>query len=164
MNYWLILALAAALPWGVVAQDAPQQQLPNAPSAVRYPPPPPDPPPAAQPNPAPQTTGTGQPAARSAKQQFKCGATRRFATSHEIRRSSEHQCETASRLRRARRHADRDPQARRRGQRCLHRHRQARSLCERPHAKRFPGHRRQQAGATSRRSATKPICRCAWGC
>ena len=61
MNYWLILALAAALPWGVVAQDAPQQQLPNAPSAVRYPPPPPDPPPAAQPNPAPQTQAPASP-------------------------------------------------------------------------------------------------------
>ncbi len=61
MNYWLILALAAALPWGVVAQDAPQQQLPNAPSAVRYPPPPPEPPPAAQPNPAPQTQAPASP-------------------------------------------------------------------------------------------------------
>jgi VWFA-related protein len=61
MNYWLILALAAALPWGVVAQDAPQQQLPNAPSAVRYPPPPPDPQPAAQPDPAPQTQAPASP-------------------------------------------------------------------------------------------------------
>ncbi|HKD85444.1 MAG TPA: VWA domain-containing protein [Terriglobales bacterium] len=47
MNYWLILALAAALPWGLVARDAPQQQqLPTAPSAVKYPPPPPPPAPA----------------------------------------------------------------------------------------------------------------------
>jgi len=47
MNFWLILALAAALPWGFVAQDgaSPQQQLPNAPSAAKYPAPPPDPPP-----------------------------------------------------------------------------------------------------------------------
>jgi len=43
MNYWLILVLAAALPWGLVAQDSPQQQLPNAPSATKYPPPPPAP-------------------------------------------------------------------------------------------------------------------------
>ena len=61
MNYWLILALAAALPWGVVAQDASQQQLPNAPSAVRYPPPPADPPPAAQPAPAAQTQAPASP-------------------------------------------------------------------------------------------------------
>ncbi len=40
MNYWLILVLAAALPWGLVAQDSPQQQLPTAPSATKYPPPP----------------------------------------------------------------------------------------------------------------------------
>ncbi len=55
MNYWLILALAAALPWGLVAQDAPQQQLPNAPSAVKYPPPPADPQTAAQPDSTPQS-------------------------------------------------------------------------------------------------------------
>ena len=55
MNYWLILALAAALPWGVVAQDTSQQQLPNAPSAVRYPPQPARAPVAVQPDPAPQT-------------------------------------------------------------------------------------------------------------
>ena len=55
MNYWLILALAAALPWGVVAQDTSQQQLPNAPSAVRYPPQPDRAPVTVQPEPAPQT-------------------------------------------------------------------------------------------------------------
>src|SRR5271166_51015 len=46
MNDWLILVLAAALPWGLVAQNSPQQQLPTAPSATKYPPPPPSPPPA----------------------------------------------------------------------------------------------------------------------
>ena len=55
MRYRLILVLAAALPWGLVAQDAPQQSLPTAPSAVKYPPPAPAPPaPAAQPDSAPQ--------------------------------------------------------------------------------------------------------------
>jgi len=44
MKNWLILFLAAALPWGLVAQDSPQQQqLPNAPSSSKYPPPPPAP-------------------------------------------------------------------------------------------------------------------------
>ena len=44
MKNWLILFLAAALPWGLVAQDSPQQQqLPNAPSTSKYPPPPPAP-------------------------------------------------------------------------------------------------------------------------
>ena len=68
MKYWLILVLAAALPWGLVAQDTPQQQLPTAPSAIKYPPPPPPatPPPATEPAPAPpQTTSTSQPAAQS---------------------------------------------------------------------------------------------------
>ena len=47
MNYWLILALAAALTCGSVAQDpAQQQQLPTAPSTIKYPPPPPPPAPA----------------------------------------------------------------------------------------------------------------------
>jgi len=60
MKNWLILFLAAALPWGLVAQDSPQQQqLPNAPSASKYPPPPPAPvtPPPSTPAPAdtPQT-------------------------------------------------------------------------------------------------------------
>ena len=60
MNFWLILALAAALPWGFVAQDgaSPQQQLPNAPSAAKYPAPPPDPPP--QPS-NPSSTPTARP-------------------------------------------------------------------------------------------------------
>ncbi len=41
MKNWLILLLAAALPWGLIAQDSSQQQqLPNAPSASKYPPPP----------------------------------------------------------------------------------------------------------------------------
>ena len=47
MNYWLILALATALTCGSVAQDpAQQQQLPTAPSTIKYPPPPPPPAPA----------------------------------------------------------------------------------------------------------------------
>ncbi len=68
MKFWLILVLAAALPWGLVAQDTSQQQLPNAPSAIKYPPPPAAPPPAAEPTPAPpQTTApaTAQPPAQS---------------------------------------------------------------------------------------------------
>jgi VWFA-related protein len=49
MKYWLILLLSATLPLGLVAQNA-QQQLPNAPSTTKYPPPPPAPPaPAPQP-------------------------------------------------------------------------------------------------------------------
>jgi hypothetical protein len=60
MKNWLILFLAAALPWGLVAQDSPQQQqLPNAPSTSKYPPQPPAPvaPPPSAPTPAdtPQT-------------------------------------------------------------------------------------------------------------
>jgi VWFA-related protein len=39
MKYCLMLVLAAALPWGLVAQNT-QQQLPNAPSTSKYPPPP----------------------------------------------------------------------------------------------------------------------------
>lgn len=58
MKYCLILVLAAALPWGLVAQDTPQQQLPNAPSTIKYPPPPATPPPAAEPTPAPQQATT----------------------------------------------------------------------------------------------------------
>ena len=38
MKYLLILALAATLPLGLVAQDASQSQLPTAPSATKYPP------------------------------------------------------------------------------------------------------------------------------
>ena len=34
MNYWLTVVLVAALPWGLVAQTSPQQQLPTAPSAT----------------------------------------------------------------------------------------------------------------------------------
>jgi VWFA-related protein len=56
MKYWWILVLAAALPWGLVAQNTSQQQLPDDPSAVKYPPPSPDPAPVAPPaSPAPQT-------------------------------------------------------------------------------------------------------------
>jgi Ca-activated chloride channel homolog len=68
MRFWLILVLAAALPWGLVAQDTSQQQLPTAPSAIKYPPPAATPPPAAEPTPAPpQTTApsTSQPSAQS---------------------------------------------------------------------------------------------------
>ena len=66
MNYWLILVLAAALPWGSVAQDAPQQQLPTAPSAVKYPPPPAPAPAAATQSSAPaQPASQGTPSAQS---------------------------------------------------------------------------------------------------
>ncbi len=68
MKFWLILVLAAALPWGLVAQDTSQQQLPTAPSAIKYPPPPAAPPPAPEPTTAPsQTTAptAPQPAAQS---------------------------------------------------------------------------------------------------
>lgn len=61
MNYRLILALAAALPWGLAAQSAPQQQLPTAPSAIKYPPPPAEPPPAAQPDAGPQSQAPASP-------------------------------------------------------------------------------------------------------
>ena len=62
MNSWLILVLMAALPWGLVAQNAsPQQQLPNAPSAAKYPPPPPGPSP--QQAQTPSTQGASQPPA-----------------------------------------------------------------------------------------------------
>jgi len=50
--------LAAALPWGLVAQDASQPQLPTAPSAIKYPPPSATPPPAVEPTPAPPQTTT----------------------------------------------------------------------------------------------------------
>jgi Ca-activated chloride channel homolog len=60
MNYWLILVLAAALPWGLVAQNTPQQQLPTAPSAIKYPPPAASPQPAA-PDPAQQTQAPASP-------------------------------------------------------------------------------------------------------
>jgi VWFA-related protein len=58
MKFCLILVLAAALPWGLVAQDASQPQLPTAPSAIKYPPPSATPPPAAEPTPAPPQTTT----------------------------------------------------------------------------------------------------------
>ena len=40
MKYLLIMVLAAALPWGLVAQDAAQPALPTAPSTAKYPSPP----------------------------------------------------------------------------------------------------------------------------
>jgi Ca-activated chloride channel homolog len=58
MKFCLILVLAAALPWGLVAQDASQPQLPTAPSAIKYPPPSATPPPAVEPTPAPPQTTT----------------------------------------------------------------------------------------------------------
>jgi Ca-activated chloride channel homolog len=51
MKCWLILVLLAALPWGLAAQSTPQQQLPTAPSATKFPPQQTEPPPA---------SGTGQ--------------------------------------------------------------------------------------------------------
>ena len=40
MKYWLLVTLAAALGWmPLLAQDSAQQQLPTAPSTVKYPPP-----------------------------------------------------------------------------------------------------------------------------
>jgi Ca-activated chloride channel family protein len=62
MRFWLILVLATALPWGLAAQDTPQQQLPTAPSAIKYPPPP-----AAPAAPTEQTTAPAatQPSAQS---------------------------------------------------------------------------------------------------
>jgi VWFA-related protein len=46
MKLWLILVLLAALPWGLAAQNNPQQQLPTAPSATKFPPQQSAPPPA----------------------------------------------------------------------------------------------------------------------
>jgi Ca-activated chloride channel family protein len=67
MKNWLILFLAAALPWGLVAQDSPQQQLPNAPSTSKYPPPPPAPPPSTSaPADTPQTGASSAAPAASA--------------------------------------------------------------------------------------------------
>jgi Ca-activated chloride channel homolog len=68
MNYWLILVLAAALPWGLVAHALPQQQLPNAPSSSKYPPPPPPAPAqtAPQTGSQPATTTQSPSSARSA--------------------------------------------------------------------------------------------------
>src|SRR5271157_28258 len=37
MKYWLILITLAALPWGLAAQNPPQQQLPTAPSSTKFP-------------------------------------------------------------------------------------------------------------------------------
>jgi VWFA-related protein len=48
MKLLALIVLAAALPWGAVAQDG-AQQLPTAPSATKYPPPPPQPTPAQTP-------------------------------------------------------------------------------------------------------------------
>jgi VWFA-related protein len=73
MKYWLLVTLAAALVWTpLLAQDSAQQQLPTAPSAVKYPPPAPSStdtpsgsstqpgaaaPPAANPGPSAQSAG-----------------------------------------------------------------------------------------------------------
>ncbi len=57
MRYLAILVLAGALPWGLVAQDSSQQQLPSAPSAMKYPPPSPPKPPS---NDNAQTAGAQQ--------------------------------------------------------------------------------------------------------
>ena len=67
-----MLVLAAALPWGLVAQNS-QQSLPNAPSTSKFPPPPAAPPPsnnsgqAAAPN-SPVTQPQGSPASESNQQ------------------------------------------------------------------------------------------------
>jgi len=53
MKILAILVLAAALPFGVAAQDSSQPSLPEAPSASKYPPPPPA---------HPATSNAGQPA------------------------------------------------------------------------------------------------------
>src|SRR5271157_956243 len=37
MKYWLIVFALAAVPWGLAAQNPPQQQLPTAPSATKFP-------------------------------------------------------------------------------------------------------------------------------
>ncbi|MGC2108643.1 MAG: VWA domain-containing protein [Candidatus Korobacteraceae bacterium] len=71
MNYRLILVLAVALPWGLVAQDSPQQQLPSAPSATKYPPQPASPPPAP---PAPSQTTTATPTTTAPKPDAASGA------------------------------------------------------------------------------------------
>jgi Ca-activated chloride channel family protein len=60
MSYRLILVLAIVLPLGVVAQDT-SQQLPSAPSSIKYPPPAPAPAPAAN-DPAGSTPQTSPPA------------------------------------------------------------------------------------------------------
>ncbi len=38
MKYWLILIALTTLPWGLAAQNSPQEPLPSAPSATKYPP------------------------------------------------------------------------------------------------------------------------------
>ncbi len=68
MKLWLILLLSAALPCGLVAQNA-QQQLPNAPSASKYPPPAPAPPPPAPPADTSSQSGTQQSSAPAASPQ-----------------------------------------------------------------------------------------------
>jgi len=60
MNDWLILVLAAALPWGLAAQNSPQQPLPTAPSATKYPPPPSPPPDSTASNGAGQASAPAQ--------------------------------------------------------------------------------------------------------
>ena len=62
MKSLLILVLAGALPLGLIAQNSQQQQLPEAPSASKYPPPPPSPPPQPPASTAGQNSGTTSPA------------------------------------------------------------------------------------------------------
>ena len=61
MKYWLILVLAAAMPSGPAAQAFAQEQLPNAPSSAKYPPPAPA-------TPQPPTQQGGNPPATSPAQ------------------------------------------------------------------------------------------------
>jgi Ca-activated chloride channel homolog len=68
MKHCLILVLAAALPWGLVAQNS-QQQLPNAPSTAKYPPPPPAPATPPPSNTAGQSAATDPPATQPATTQ-----------------------------------------------------------------------------------------------
>lgn len=73
MKLWLILLLSAALPLGLVAQNA-QQQFPNAPSTTKYPPPPPTPPPPAPPAQASGQSGTQQSAPATTNPQNNSGS------------------------------------------------------------------------------------------
>jgi len=73
MKLWLILLLSAALPLGLVAQNA-QQQFPNAPSTTKYPPPPPTPPPPAPPAQTSSQSGTQQSAPATTNPQNNSGS------------------------------------------------------------------------------------------
>ncbi len=83
MKYWLLVTLAAALVWTpLLAQDSAPQQLPTAPSAVKYPPPAPSStdtpssgstqpgataPPAATPGPSAQSAGVANDSPQSSQ-------------------------------------------------------------------------------------------------